>query len=169
MTEQLPAAPRTSARQTRWDCLAIVLAAALPLVLLRPLQDVPFGDDWTYAWSVQRLLAGHGLQWLDWSIHYNAVHVLWGALFCLPGGFSFTALRASTWTLAASGLVALYLLLRQLQVERRDALVGTATLGVNPIFFGLSFTFMTDVPFVALSTWAYLATIVALTRRSESW
>ena len=160
---------RGSARQTRWDCLAIVVSAALPLLLLAPLQNTPFIDDWAYAWSVENLLRGGGLQRLDWSTHPNVVQILWGALFCLPGGFSFTALRASTWVLGASGLVALYLLLRQLEITRRDALLGTATLGINPIFFALSFTFMTDVPFLALATWASLAMILALARRSEAW
>jgi hypothetical protein len=153
----------------RRDCLAIAVSAALPLLLLAPLQNTPFIDDWTYAWSVDHLLREGGLRRLDWSTHPNLVQILWGALFCLPGGFSFTALRASTWVLGASGLVALYLLLREIGITRGNALLGTATLGTNPIFFTLSFTFMTDVPFLALATWASLAMILALARRSEAW
>lgn len=169
MTEQPTSPAGASAGQTGRDCLAIALAAAVPLLLLAPLRDTPFIDDWTYAWSVENLLRGGGLRWLDWSAHANAFHVLWGGLFCLPGGFSFSALRASTWALGTSGLVALYLLLRQVGVGRRDALLGTAAFGVNPVVFALSFTFMTDVPFVALATWSSLATLLALKRRSEGW
>ena len=169
MTEPPASSATASARQARWDCLAIALSATVPLLLLAPLRDTPFIDDWTYAWSVETLLRGGGLQRLDWSVHGNAFQVLWGALFCLPGGFSFTALRASTWVLGTSGLIALYLMLRQLGVGRRDALLGTGAFGANPIVFTLSFTYMTDVPFVALATWSSLAMILALDRRSEAW
>jgi len=169
MTDQTASLARASARQTRRDCLAIALAATLPLLLLAPLRDTPFIDDWTYAWSVENLLRGGGLARLDWSVHANAFQVLWGALFCLPGGLSFIALRASTWALGTSGLIALYLLLRQLGISRRDTLLGTAVFGLNPIVFTLTFTFMTDVPFVALAIWSSLAMVLALDRRSEAW
>jgi len=151
------------------DACAIALAGLVALAALRPLQDVPFVDDWTYAWSVDSVLRGGGLRFLEWSLHANVVQVLWGALFCLPAGFSFSALRASTWVLSISGLVALYLLLRHLGTRRRDALIGTATLGVNPIYFALSVTFMTDVPFLALATWSMLAMALALSRGSDRW
>ena len=38
------------------DACAIALAGLVALAALRPLQDVPFVDDWTYAWSVEHLL-----------------------------------------------------------------------------------------------------------------
>ncbi len=151
------------------DACAIALAALVALIALRPLQDVPFVDDWTYAWSVDNLLRGGGLEFLEWTLHANVVQVLWGALFCLPVGFSFSALRASTWVLSTSGLVALYLLLRHVGVGRRGALIGTATLGLNPIYFMLSASFMTDVPLVALMTWSMLAMVLAVARRSDGW
>ena len=85
MTEQAASSATASGRHTRWDCLAIALSATVPLLLLAPLHDTPFIDDWTYAWSVETLLQGGGLQRLDWSVHDNVSQVLWGALFCLPG------------------------------------------------------------------------------------
>ena len=57
--------------------------------LLHPLPNLPFHDDWTYAWSVEHFLNTGELQVLDWSVHYPFVQILWGALFCLPFGFSF--------------------------------------------------------------------------------
>jgi len=150
------------ATQDAWDAAAIVLAFALPLVVLRPLADVPFVDDWVYAWSVQHLLATGRLELLEWSSNWNPAQVVWGALFCLPGGFSFSALRLSTWALGAAGLVGLQRLLRELGVAREPALLGTATLACHPLWIVLSFTFMTDVPFAAVSIWAALAAVRAL-------
>ena len=151
------------------DCAWIVLCGALVALLVRPFQDTPFVDDWVYAWSVQRLLDGHGLQILDWSSHPNFAHILWGALFCVPFGFSFVALRVSTWVAALLALCALHLLLRELGVARRDAFLGTAVLGLNPIFFMLAATFMTDVPFLAAFLWATFALVAAIERRSDRW
>jgi hypothetical protein len=149
------------------DCGLILACGALLALLVRPFQDTPFVDDWVYGWSVQHLLAGDGLAVMEWSSHANLAHVLWGTLFCLPFGFSFTALRISTWTAALVGLCGFYLLLRALGVERRHAVLGTALLGLNPVFFILSATFMTDVPFVTLEIWATLALVTAIARHDE--
>jgi Dolichyl-phosphate-mannose-protein mannosyltransferase len=131
--------------------------SAVPLLLLRPLQDAPFVDDWTYAWSVERLLQTGELRILDWSVSLNPVHVLWGALFCIPFGFSFTVLRLSTWVASLLGLVGFYLLLRELGARRRDTLLGVALVCFYPVYFILSFSFMTDVPFVAVVIWFFAA------------
>jgi dolichyl-phosphate-mannose-protein mannosyltransferase len=154
----------------KWrDCLWIALAAAAVALILRPFQNTPFIDDWTYAWSVQWLLRHAELKILEWSAHLNVVQVLWGALFCVPAGFSFTALRVSTWVLAVVCLWGLYGLLRELAIARQPALLGTATLAVNPIFFMLSFTFMTDVPCLSLMVWASFAMVRAVRTRQTKW
>src|SRR5262245_2719136 len=101
----------------------------VPLAMLRPLHDTPFVDDWAYAWSVEHLLQTGEFRILDWSVSLDAAHVLWGALFCAPFGFSFTALRLSTWVLSLLGLVGFYVLLRELGASRRDTLLGVALVG----------------------------------------
>ncbi|MEW6270734.1 MAG: glycosyltransferase family 39 protein [Thermodesulfobacteriota bacterium] len=147
-----------------------ILGCGLLLALvLRPFQDAPFVDDWVYAWSVEQLLAGRGLVILEWSAHPNFAQVLWGALLAWPVGFSFVALRVSTWVAALLALCALQLLLRELGVARRDAFLGTALVAANPVFVMLAATFMTDVPLVAALLWAALAFVVALRRRSDGW
>jgi hypothetical protein len=156
--------------QEKWrDCLWIALCQALVAFVLHPFQNTPFIDDWTYGWSVEWLLQHSELKILEWSAHLNVVQVLWGALFCVPVGFSFTALRVSTWVLAVVCLWGLYWLLRELQISRHAALLGTATLGVNPIFFMLGFTFMTDVPFLALMVWASFAMVRAVCTKRTPW
>jgi hypothetical protein len=156
--------------QEKWrDCLWIALGEAAAALLLHPFQNTPFIDDWTYGWSVEWLLQHRELKILEWSSNLNVVQVLWGALFCLPVGFSFTALRISTWVLAIGCLWGLYWLLRELHIPRRVALLGTATLGVNPVFFMLGFTFMTDVPFLAFLVWASFALVRAVCTTRTRW
>jgi hypothetical protein len=138
----------------------------VPLVALRPLQDTPFGDDWVYAWAVEHLLRTGRLKILDLSVSQNVAHVLWGALFCLPLGFSFTALRLSTWVASLLGLLGLHILLRELGVRRVDALIGVAILAFYPVYFVLSLSFMTDVPFITVMMWFFAALARALNRGS---
>ena len=48
--------------------------------------NVPLIDDWTYAWSVERLLATGRFETLDWSGNFALGQVLWGAAWSAPHG-----------------------------------------------------------------------------------
>ena len=163
------AQPTSIARERYRDCALIALAWISVAAILRPFQDTPFIDDWVYAWPVEQLLLGRPLKVIDYSSSLNVVQAWWGALFCLPAGFSFVALRISTWVAALACLWILYLLLRELDVGRKGALLGVATLGSNPIFFVLSISFMTDIPFLAAMLATVLAFHRAVMRRQERW
>lgn len=163
----------TTAGSTRYertrDCLAIVLCATVVVLLLRPFQNTPFLDDFLYGWSVEWFLKHHELRILELSTCINVFQILWGALFCLPFGFSFSALRVSTWVLSVAALCGLYLTLRELGVGRRDALIGTAVLAFYPVYFILSFTFMTDAPFLSAVIWFSYAFLRAIRAHSDRW
>ena len=161
--------PLISRGQRARDCLTIALGTLLFAGLIRPFQNTPFLDDWVYAWSVENLLTHGRIEVLNYSDNVNVAQVAWGALACVPFGFSFTALRVSTWLLALAALCALYLLLLELDATRRDALLGTAVLAAYPTFAILSVTFMTDVPFLSMTMVASLAFIKGLRRRSLGW
>ncbi len=127
-------------------------------------RDVPVIDDWTYAWSVEQLLEHGRLAVLDWSSVYPVGPAAWGAAWSLVFGFSFGTLRASTLALAAVGCGALYFLLRELDASPRVALFGALTVAANPAFLLLASSFMTDVPFVALTLLALAAYARAIRR-----
>ena len=135
-------------------------------IALRLFADVPLHDDWTYAWSVEHFLKTRKLQVLDWSIHYPLAQILWGALFCLPFGFSFSALRVSTVVLAWLGSLALYGTLREVGRARTESLIASLVLIFNPVFYLLSFSFMTDVPFVSVSNIAFFFIVRGFSRRN---
>jgi Dolichyl-phosphate-mannose-protein mannosyltransferase len=151
------------------DCLTIFGVALLFAAIVRPFQNAPFVDDWVYAWSVENLLTHGRVQVLNYSDNVNVAQIVWGALACVPFGFSFTALRVSTWLLGIVSLCALYLLLRELEVSRRDALLGAATLAVYPVFALLTITFMTDVPFLSMTMLTSAAIVRAVRTRSTGW
>lgn len=118
--------------------------------IVKPIGDFPLNDDWVYALAVRSVLESGYFQFPSPSMANVGPQVYWGALFCLPFGFSFTALRFSTLVLGFIGVVALYALLRELKADSKPALIGALTLAVNPLYFGLSNSFMTDVPFISL-------------------
>lgn len=151
------------------DCLIIAVVWVAAAILLNPFANSPFIDDWVYAWSVENLLDTGHLAFLDYCGSANPLQILWGALFCLPGGFSFSALRLSTCVSALICLIFLYLLMRQLGTTRQRGLLATAVVGFNPIFFILAYSFMTDVPLLASSAGALWMFLRAVQRQSNRW
>jgi hypothetical protein len=156
-------------KQSRnWPALAaIAIAFAIAWLLVGARANAPVIDDWVYAWSVEHLLTTGRLQVLDISAFYPIAQVLWGALFGLLGGFSFVSLRLATVTLSALGCMAVYATLRELGCRRSTSLLGAFALAFDPVYFALSFSFMTDVPFVSVSTMAMYWYVRAI-RRDET-
>ncbi|TXB61430.1 ArnT family glycosyltransferase [Phaeodactylibacter luteus] len=123
-----------------------------------PVGGFPLDDDWAYALSV-REWAEHGTYDVnDWPAMTLFTQIMWGGAFAKIFGFSFTVLRLSTQTAALLGLLAFDRLLARAGWEGPFRLIAVLTLALNPMFFLLSHTFMTDVPFLSLcllSTWAF--------------
>jgi hypothetical protein len=137
-------------------------------LLANPTGEFPLDDDWSYARAVESLVRDGRFELTGFTAMPLVAQIAWGALFCVPFGFSFTALRVSTWMLGLVGLWATYGLMRTLRPPRVLALVGTLVLAANPLYFVLAMTFMTDVPFVALSA-ASLALLTYGLRSNARW
>ncbi len=151
--------------RAEWPALgAIAGVFALGWLLVAPWRNVPVIDDWVYAWSVEHLLKTGELRILDFSSIYPVAQVLWGALFAGAAGFSFGILRLSTVVLATGGCWAIYLTLRELGVDAVASLLAALTVALYPVYFSLAFSFMTDVPFVALSAAALYCYVSAIVR-----
>ena len=101
----------------RRDSVAIILICLVWTVLaivIDPRGDFPLNDDWAYGLPVKALMERGEFRLTDWTVASLVSQEFWGALFCLPAGFSYTALRISTLVLGLVGLIGLYGLLRQL-------------------------------------------------------
>src|SRR5262245_4063240 len=90
--------------------------------------NVPLIDDWTYAWSVERLLQTGRFEVLDWTGNFAFGQVAWGAAWSSLLGFSFAALRVSTLVTGLVACMGLYVMLRDLEIHRGVALAGALTL-----------------------------------------
>ncbi len=141
--------------------LTLCLIWLSAILFVNPNGGFPLNDDWAYAYSVQQLHEG------NWIIHpvvlLNLIgHSLWGYLFTLPFGFSYTALRLSVLVLSFIGLLGVYQLILENTNQSKLAFWVSLLIGFNPIYFSLSFTFMTDVPFLAWCIWAWVYYIRSL-------
>lgn len=141
----------------------------LAVLLVDPRGDFPLNDDWGYGPAVRALVEEGRLAFTSWQSMPLLSHVLFGALFGLPAGFSYTAVRFATLTAGWLGVLALYALLRQLGAARPVAATGAAAMALTPLYFGLAHTFMTDVTFVAALVGGTAAWVRATARDSWGW
>jgi Dolichyl-phosphate-mannose-protein mannosyltransferase len=152
------------------DIINILIITAIWIVmviLVNPLGNFGLNDDWAYGFSVKSLIEKGQLEISTWTAPNLLAQIFWGALFCLPVGFSFTALRFSTLTLGLVGAIANYGLLREVNLHQKFALYGALIVAFNPIYFGLANTFMTDVPFFAVGSLSVYFLIRGLKRDSN--
>jgi hypothetical protein len=126
--------------------LLLIVISLTMMVVANPVGEFPLNDDWAYSQSVKVLLDKKEYWPPGWTATNLFTHVVWGALFCLPFGFSFTAVRFSCLAAGLLGVLVVYKLLRKSNANPLMAFVGALTLAVNPLYFGLSNTFMSDVP-----------------------
>jgi hypothetical protein len=170
MQSKLDSPRHSPSRQTDIFISAILALLWIALIMIvNPLGNFPLNDDWTYAKTVEKLVNQGTFYLCDWTGMSLVFQVLWGSLFCLPAGFSFVALRISTLVLGLVGILSVFWLLRRLGYPASMALLGALTLGLNPNYFSLSFTFMTDVPFLAFCILAAICFVNSLIRGSSRW
>jgi 4-amino-4-deoxy-L-arabinose transferase-like glycosyltransferase len=148
------------------DIVLICFLWCLSIILVNPRGEFPLMDDWSYAICVKRLIEEQAFRPLGWTSIPLLAHALWGSLFCAVFGLSFVALRCSTLVMGLIGSIGFYLLLRNVQASRKLAIAGALTIAFNPIYFSMSFSFMSDVPFTALTILASLFYIKSLKQNS---
>jgi len=129
--------------------LILTLGWIVMTALVNPVGDFPLNDDWQYAYPVKTLVKEGKLEMQGVFAPNIILQVGWGSLFCwLGGGFSFTLLRYATLVLALASVVLMYFTSRKLKLNHWQAFIGAVALATSPLFFNLSFSFMTDVPFL---------------------
>ena len=133
-----------------------MVAAYFATIAVLPRVDVPVGDDWAYARTVERFIHGDGFHIVDATVATLVLQALWGAAVTSVLGFSYVTLRLSTVALAALGAVALYGLCRTLGAGRQWSAVAAAAWLFNPLAYVLANSFMSDAAFGGLLVTATL-------------
>lgn len=139
--------------------ILLFLFFVLLIIIVNPLGDFPINDDWRYAYPVMSWLETGSISMSDDFAPTILLQVIWAYLFSLPfGEFSFTTLRFSVLILAFLGIGFFYRTTLALTSSKKIAFFGAIILLLNPLYFNLSFSFMTDVPFL----FTCLATMFAM-------
>lgn len=161
-----------SATPTRYSFVAlawVTLLWGLTLLLVSPAGEFPLNDDWVYAQAVKDWMeTGHYTGHL-FSTAAFVGQAWWGQLFCQFFGFSFLVLRWSTLVLWLAGAWAVTMAALTLRARPQIAALAGSLFIANPLMMNLGYTFMTDVPFVALMAISGLFYLRALEKPRWQW
>jgi hypothetical protein len=157
-------------RRAGWAAAAMVIGwYVFVLAILHPLTDAPVVDSWLYASAVRRFLRTGEIRFAGFTQAMPVVQVLWGAAWGRAFGANAVSLEISTMVVAIACGIMFHALARRCGARRWQALAATGLLICNPCFTFLSFSFMTDVPFVALLIATHLAFAEATGPRAKLW
>ncbi|NRB46359.1 MAG: glycosyltransferase family 39 protein [Saprospiraceae bacterium] len=121
------------------------------IILVNPIGDFPLNDDWQYAYPVQQMVEEGEFEMQGQFAPNILLQVVWGYLSCqVLGGFDFTHLRFGVLLLGLGCGLLLFHWLEKDGVEKGKSFGLSLVLVSSPLFFSLSYTFMTDVPFLLL-------------------
>ncbi len=132
---------------------------ALSVLIVSPVADFPLNDDWLYAMMGQNTLDAGAYVAHPFVAANATLHAFWGAAVIAIFGFSYTALRVSTLVFTFLTVWFASRTAREAGATRRPALLAGLVVLVNPIVINLSYTFMTDMMFLAMiagATWGYV-------------
>jgi hypothetical protein len=132
-------------KAARWD--GLLLTATVILAILASLPFVEMGqiDDFSYVKTTFDFARTGHLLYNGWATAMLGWQVVWGALFVKLFGYTYAATRLSTLTVAAGCVWLTHSICLRCGVNRRNAIFGTLTVCLSPLFVPLSVTFMTDV------------------------
>ncbi|MBX2876282.1 MAG: glycosyltransferase family 39 protein [Saprospiraceae bacterium] len=131
--------------------LLLGLIWILLIFLVNPIGDFPLNDDWQYAYPVKQMVEEGQFSMQGQFAPNILLQVVYGYLSCrVLGGFDFTYLRFGILVLGLGCGLLLYHWLQPDGNSQRRSFGISLVLITSPLFFSLSHTFMTDVPFLFL-------------------
>lgn len=157
-------------RRAGWAAAAAVVGwYVFALAILHPLTDAPVVDSWLYAFSVRRFLRTGEIRFAGFTQAMPIAQVIYGVGWSHAFGANSVSLEISVVTLAVLCGVMFHALAIRCGASRWQALAATGLLICNPCFTFLSFSFMTEIPFLTALIAAHLAFAKAGGRREHLW
>ncbi len=142
---------------------------ALSFALLHPLANGPVADSWLYGESARCLCETHQLRFAGFTEAMPVAQAVYGAIWtCLFGGNP-ASLDTASAVLAVAAVILMYALARRCGAAQWRATAAAALLMCNPCFLFLSFSFMTEIPFLSALLAAELAFAKAEGTVEKKW
>lgn len=157
-------------RRAGWAAAAAVLGwYVFALAILHPLADAPVVDSWLYTSAVRRFLRTGEIRFAGFTQAMPIAQVIYGVAWSRAFGANSVSLEISVVALAVLCGVMFHALAIKCGASRWQALAATGLLICNPCFTFLSFSFMTEIPFLTMLVAAHLAFANAEGRREDLW
>ena len=128
----------------------LLFVYVLLLIFSRFYTIYPLDDDWSYIRAAETFYRTGQMKFTPWTSPSLVFQILWGVAWGYFLGFSSNTLIISTLVISFSGMVFLYLLLREAGWDAGKSILLTLLVVVNPFSFPLFFTFFTDQHFISL-------------------
>ncbi len=133
-----------------------ILTAILLLVtfIVHPLGEFCLYDDWSFSYSLKHFIKTGKIHFSDWTSMPLITQILWGSLFTLFDGFSYTALRISTIVGGFIGIYGTYFFFLEITKDSNRTFLFSLIFLIQAVFLNFMYSFNTDVPFYTLVIWA---------------
>src|SRR3990167_9935376 len=126
------------------------------LTIMLPFKDQLFSEDFAYAQSVRHLINTGDLKLSERVAPTSITLIVWGAIFTKIFGFSLANLHLSVVVLVPFLLIALYKLFNLTGCGKQKSLIFSLFFLSIPWILQISYTFLTDMPFLVLEVFALL-------------
>lgn len=148
------------------ELITITTAYLIVLLLMLPLREVGFFDDFAYIRNVEHFVETGKFTITDWTSASLVFQILWGGLFAKIFGFSIKILQLSNYVLFYFGLLAFYGILRELKIDKLKSTIFTLFFLSIPWIIQYVFTFMSDIFYISLMVITIFFLIKGLNRNS---
>ena len=157
-------------RRAGWAAAAVVIGwYAFALWILHPLTEAPVVDSWLYDSAVRRFLRTGEMRFAGFTQDMPIAQVFYGVGWAHAFGANSVSLELSVVMLAVLCGVMFHALAIKCGAPRWQALAATGLLICNPCFTFLSFSFMTEIPFLTALVAAHLAFAKAEGEHEQLW
>lgn len=129
-----------------------------------PFRQLGFQDDFAYHHSVREFLNTGLVHVSEWSAPTLIFQIWWGSIFSHLFGFSYKVLHLSTVVFFYFGLIAFYLLNKELNFGEKKSTISTLFLLTFPYILRMTFSFMTDIPFLSLLLISLYLSVISIKR-----
>lgn len=138
-------------------------------LVVDPRGQFPLNDDFQYAETARRFLAGEGVHLPEWALSSTVSHALLGAVMTAPWGASNQALRMWMLVMGLIGAAVVYALARRWKASPDAALLAGLTLALSPLYATMSASFHLDVTTAVFMTAGLGAFLRGRERGSMGW
>ncbi|MFK7784330.1 MAG: glycosyltransferase family 39 protein [Crocinitomicaceae bacterium] len=149
----------------RFQLLLLVLWLIVRIII-NPMGNFAINDDWAYAHDAQVLVEKKVFWFSYWPAMTLISQTFWGTLFCKIFGFSLFNLRMATMVLSILGSLTFFSLIKKVVINEKTSFLITVALLANPIYLGLSFTYMTELYYLSFTCF-YLFFLAQFFRRDR--